>query len=100
MSCDAPRALAADARDVPPRGVRQRELAIEIAQLAGHAAAIHLPEQNRRGGLDHRHRRLAQNIGKPHIGHVLPQAQRVREIGVRDTAPLEIAAAGPGIPGA
>ena len=23
-----------------------------------------------------------QNVGEPHVGHVLPQAQRVREIGV------------------
>ena len=82
MVRDAPRALAADARDVPPRRVRQCELAIDGPQFARHAAAIHLPEQNRGCRFNYRHGGLAQNIGEPHQGYVLPQAQRVREIGV------------------
>ncbi len=77
---DAARAFAADSRDVPPRGMRQRELAVEIAHFAGHAEAVHLPEQNGRGGFDDAHRRIAQDVGKAHARNVVPQAQRVRQI--------------------
>ncbi len=35
--------------------MRQRILSIEFAQLARHAAAIHLPQQNRCGRFDHGH---------------------------------------------
>ncbi len=80
---NASRALSANARDVPPRGMRQSEFAIERAQFARHSPAIYLPEQYGGSGLDHRDRRRAQNIGKPHVGHVLPQTNRVRKICVR-----------------
>src|SRR5579872_2879433 len=80
---DAPGALAANARDVPARGMRQRELPIQIAQFVRYAAAVHLPQQKCRGSLDHRHRRFLQNIGKPHVRDVPPQTQSVRKIGVR-----------------
>ena len=97
---DAARAFAADSRDMPARGMRERKLPIEIAQLAGHAPAIHLPQQNGRGGLNHRDRSIAQNVGKSHARNVVPQAQGVREIGVGIQAPRGNAAGVPGIPGA
>jgi hypothetical protein len=52
---DAACALAAHTRNMLARGMCQRELAIESPQIARYVAAIHLPEQNGRSGLDHRH---------------------------------------------
>ena len=52
--------LRRTARDVPSRRVRQCEPAVDVAQVAGHAPAIHLPEQDRGGCFDHRNRRLCK----------------------------------------
>jgi len=60
--CWIRRAFAADARDVPARGMRQRKLAIDVAQLNGHSKAVHLAKQNCSSGFNHRHGSVAQDV--------------------------------------
>ena len=60
--------------------MRQRKLAIEIAKLTGHAEAVHLSEQNSRGGFDHRRGSTAQRIGEPHVGRLFAQADGVHQV--------------------
>ncbi len=58
----ATRPILANARDVLSRGVRQRELAIDVPNLAREAASVQLCQQNRSRCFDDRQRSLDKNI--------------------------------------
>jgi len=78
----AARALLPQLQNAPTSLPRVGEFAIRLDQVARWAPPVETPEQNSRRRFHHTCRRVAQHIGKPHVGGVFAQTDGVGEVGI------------------